>query len=430
VNAATGLVASVLIARGLGPGRLGEYALITSVAGIAALFSDLGIGGTAIRFTAWARKGGDVEGQLAVLRWAFRLRVAMVLAVSAAAFALTPLLADRAWHAPHLTPLMRTSLLIGICGALASIPLLYFQSQQDFRANARVAIAQSSLSFSAVVAIAVLDAWSLWALVLASVGAAVITAVAVQFLVPRRTIFVRGEFSSLRRSGLAWLGAVLRPPALVRPSGQDLDAGPLGGFAIHMVASSAIQLLVLRVDVWLMGALISADEIGLYSVATKFTLPLAMLVGAVHTALLPRASSIRRIEELRAMLARTIRLTALASVACLAYAIIAPLLAPRIFGAPYAPATFLAQVLCLRFCAALLSCPASVAGNSLGLVRVYWVISALQLAAVLALNLLLLPRIGVLAAPISLLIQDVLGAVLVWALVWRRLRPDAEVTPA
>lgn len=429
VNAGTGLVSSVLIARGLGPARLGEYALITSIAGISALFSDLGIGGTAIRYTAWARKSGDGEGQLAILRWAFRLRVAMVLAVSAAAFSLVPFLAESVWHAPHLTPLIRTSLLIGICGALASIPLLYFQSQQNFRANARVAIAQSILSFSAVLVIAVLGAWSLWALVLVSVGAAVITAVSVQFLVPRRTIFLPGEFSSARRSALAWLRAVLRPPALARPSGQELDAGALGGFAIHMVASSAIQLLVLRVDVWLMGAMLSAKEIGLYSVATKFTLPLAMVVGAVHTALLPRASSIRRVEELRAMLVRAFRLTAFASLACVAYAVVAPLLAPRVFGAPYAPATLLAQVLCLRFCAALLSCPASVAGYSLGLVRVYWVISGLQLAVVLTLNLLLLPRIGALAAPIALLVQDVLGAGLVWSLVWRRMRPDAKLTP-
>ena len=52
--AITGFVGSVLIARGLGPARLGEYALVMSVAGLATSLADLGVGQTAIRFAARA----------------------------------------------------------------------------------------------------------------------------------------------------------------------------------------------------------------------------------------------------------------------------------------------------------------------------------------------------------------------------------------
>src|SRR5258705_1863790 len=77
----TGFVTTVLIARGLGPAALGHYGLVLSVAGLTAAFSDMGIGQTAIRYAARAAAEGRTGEQMAVLRWALRLRLALVLLV-------------------------------------------------------------------------------------------------------------------------------------------------------------------------------------------------------------------------------------------------------------------------------------------------------------------------------------------------------------
>src|SRR6266702_2820806 len=81
-----GFLISVLIARGLGPEGMGNYALVLSVSGLAAALSDLGIGQTAIRFASRAASRNESENQLAILRWAFRLRILLVILITFIAY--------------------------------------------------------------------------------------------------------------------------------------------------------------------------------------------------------------------------------------------------------------------------------------------------------------------------------------------------------
>src|SRR5450759_2938469 len=94
----TGIVASALIARGIGASGVGQYALIVSISGFTVALSDLGIGQTAIRYASRAASQNDSESQFAVLRWAFRLRVSLSLVFSFTAFLLAPIIAGGVWH--------------------------------------------------------------------------------------------------------------------------------------------------------------------------------------------------------------------------------------------------------------------------------------------------------------------------------------------
>ena len=71
----TGAITAALIARGLGPFGMGQYALVISISSFTGGLSDMGIGQTAIRYASRAASQGDVEGQFAILRWTFRLRM-------------------------------------------------------------------------------------------------------------------------------------------------------------------------------------------------------------------------------------------------------------------------------------------------------------------------------------------------------------------
>ena len=78
VKSATGFLSSILIARGLGPAGMGQYALILSLTDTVTSLSDLGIGQTALRYASLSASQGDSKGQMAVLRWAARLRLLLV----------------------------------------------------------------------------------------------------------------------------------------------------------------------------------------------------------------------------------------------------------------------------------------------------------------------------------------------------------------
>ena len=418
VAAITGVVGSVLIARGLGPARLGEYALVMSVAGVATSLADLGVGQTAIRFAARAAAEGEPERQLAILRWAFRVRLTLVCIITLGFLLLAPILADQVWRVGGLTPLLRLGLLLGVFAALAAVPMVYFQSIKRFGVNAAVSSGQTLLGFFGLVLVALTGRWSVELVLAVSIVASAIGAVAFLSLVPGRAL-VAGDAGAWVQG--SWWRKLWKSPSFW--GGAPSTEGELtaGGFARFHLLSSVIVMVIQRLDIWLLGIFATRDQIGVYNAASRFALPLVMLLGATTAALWPRAAAVTATSDVRALLGRTVRLSLLVAFVALVYAVWVPQLAPALFGANYSGSILLGQLLSLRYVLAILSAPLGVIGYSLGLVRVYWLVNLLQLATVLTINLVLLPRIGAVGSAIAYLANELVGLAVVGTLTWRRL---------
>ncbi len=409
----TGFVGSILLARGLGASQLGQYALVTSVTTLLVPLSDLGMGMTAIRFAANAHAREQTGLVHAILRWAFRWRIVLVVGCAGACYMLIPYLASDAWRSSELTAIMRFGLLAGVFASIGAVPSIYFQSIRRFGVNSFVQGGQSIATFLGILLVTFLGLWSVSAVIEISVASSALAAAVFLALVPAASLVRRGEWS-------------LRAPTEIRGEGR----GPVGDlidpntFAIFSVGNTVLSLLAQRVDVWLMGVFVTNSAIGAYNVGSRFTLPMAMLVTSIATALLPRVSMKSTREEVRALTAKTVRASALLAAGGAAYSVLVPLLAPLLFGEEYAPSVGLGQLLCLRYAIAFLIAPAGIIGYSLGLVRTYWLINAVQLAVVVTLNLLLLPRIGPYASAIALIVHESISLVWVGTLLWRKLKSD------
>ena len=412
----TGVVTSVLIARGLGAAGMGQYALVLSICGLTAQLSDLGIGRTAVRFAARAAALGETCLQMAVLRWAFRIRMSMALLMSVVAFILAPWISQRFWHAADLAPIVRLGLWIGILGALAAVPTVYFQALKRFRVNATVTVVQTLLTFIGILILAFLRHWSVTAVIQVSVVTTALGAFIFLVLVPKAALFTVEDLRKPFRSALAGLW---KAPDQSAVSATSLDNTGPTTFAFYMVLSSVATAVILRADVWLMGYFLDKPQIGIYQVATRFTLPLTMLLGALNTALWPRASALTSADATLRLLRGTFKLTALTAACGLLYAAFVPLLMPWLFGSEYATGILLGQLLCLRYCVALLMCPIQVIGYSLGLVRIYWLVNLLQLTVTVTMNVLLLPRMGAVGSAIALIANDVVGFAMIGGLILR-----------
>ena len=72
-------------------------------------------------------------------------------------------------------------------------------------------------------------------------------------------------------------------------------------------------------------------------------------------------------------------------------------------------------------CLSILICPVGVVGYSLGLVRVYWIINLFQLTLVVLIDLALLPRLGPLGAAIALVINEIVGFLIAGWIILRRI---------
>jgi hypothetical protein len=281
-----------------------------------------------------------------------------------------------------------------------------------------VTVGQTLISFAGIIIIAWLSIWSVQAILVATLVGAGIGTIAFLLMVPRAALATgtEGFLPSARR-----IRDLLRGPAqVIGPAEPGVDAIP-GVFAGFNLVSMVLAMIITRADVWMMGLLLPKHDLGVYNVASRFALPLAIILNAINAALWPRASGAKSLTETVAMLKQTFRLSFIVALCATAYALVAPLLAPVLFGEAYAGSRTLAQILSLRCALAILISPIGVIGYSLGMVRVYWWINMVQLAAVLAINFIFLPRIGPMASALALIANEIIGVSLAGGMMLRRI---------
>ena len=393
---------SVLIARGLGVENLGKYALITSFASLITGFSDLGINQTAIRFASRAVSKNDDELQHAVLRWALRIRFALVLGLFILSYFISEVVARNFWNSPDLISLIRLNLLIVLLNVFSSIPIIYFQSKRLFGKNAVVAIGQSMINFAGIAYIALTGNWTIYNVVIVTVVSNLIGMFVFLVIVPKGAIFKTSDFGDGLRK-------IFRAPKEHYLHETEVDKTTAESFAFFMVITSIIVILTMQADVWLMGKYLSKDQIGIYNVATKMALPLMMFLNAFNTVLWPRASSATNIADTMALLKKTVKTSAVIFLLVLVYSIAAPLLIRFIYGESYSASILLSMILCFRYGISILVCPIGIIGYNLGFVRIYWKVNLIQLIFVVLINVILLPLIGVYASALALIANELTG---------------------
>jgi O-antigen/teichoic acid export membrane protein len=344
--------------------------------------------------------------------------------ISIIGFIIAPTIATYVWHTPALGPLIRLGLLIGVFGALAHVPSIYFQSLKRFHINSVVLSGQALISLSGILTLALLRHWSVQAVIVVSIITTGIGAFVFLVLIPKRALVSVG---SHRFSAWKVLSGFWRSPALAVAGERNVSATESPNvFAFYMLLSSVFVMLAVKADVWLMGAFLNPKAVGVYNAAMRFTLPLVVVLNAINTALWPRASSLTSIDQMRALLVRAFGGSLVVALFGAIYSLAVPPIAPLLFGTAYQKSVVPGQVLCLGYVAAIFVCPAGVVGYALGMVRLYWFINLVQLLVVIGSLVLLLPRIGPLGAALAFVANATVGGVLCGAWLWRRFRGTLE----
>jgi O-antigen/teichoic acid export membrane protein len=415
----TGVITAALIARGLGPFGMGQYALVISISTFTLGLSDMGIGQTAIRYASRAASQGDAEAQFAILRWTFRLRMLFVLSLSLVVFVLAPTIAGTIWHDPSLTPLLQLSLLIGIFGTLAHVPIIYSQSIRRFRMNSIIQVAQALISFAGILLVAFFALWHVELIIIVSVIATLIGALAFITVTPKAAFF---KFDTSWRSIHFKLRGVLTPPATNGAETSALDSSSIGSFARFNFVDQMVSVLAINAPVWVMGIFLIKSQIGIYAVASYVGVPISILVSAVTTALWPRVAAATTLKRNEDLLRTAMLLTIVTVIGALFYAVFAPLLVPFVFGGGYASGILVAQVLCFGWCIYLFTVPFGLVGYNFGVVRISWLINTGVLIIIIAINVWLLPIIGPLAAASAFVISTAFSAACNGIFVWKKMR--------
>ncbi len=184
-------------------------------------------------------------------------------------------------------------------------------------------------------------------------------------------------------------------------------------YGIPAFGIDVLRTLSTQVDQALVIRLLTASELGLYTVALSASRLLSIVQASLSTVLLPRASGLA-LEEALPLIGRAARLTFAITGCCAVLAAITfPFLIPRLYGAAFLPAVPIAQVLTAEVTIADLTYILAQAFLTSGRPGIVSILQGVGLAAALPLMLMLIPRFGLLGAALSLLASTILRLVFV-----------------
>ncbi|MRR35325.1 flippase [bacterium] len=369
VGLISGLGASIILARALGPEGKGQFSLLQLVPALLYTAANLGLPGAVVYVSA--RNHSD---RRSVLRQGLMLAAVAQAVVALIFVLLLPYIHDAFFPGVPRWALIGFALL-SVPSAMAQIWYLrLLSSGKTVRASA---ISQApQIGFAALLIPSALASQVSLAL---AAGLGIVTKLA---------------------SSVA-MGVAAREPRSPVATHPTSHVPSLLRFGLKAWASNALTFLNYRQDMLVVSFFLGASGVGLYSLAVTLVELLWYLPNAFADALFPKVTAIQAAEASR-LTAQIVRLTTLVmAVEVVAIGVAAPFFVKWVFGAPF--------VACLSALYALL--PGAIAMgvakvlssdlSGRGLVHYSMISSVVNLAVNLTANLLLVPKVGIVGAGIA-----------------------------
>jgi O-antigen/teichoic acid export membrane protein len=250
-----GAVTSMVVARNITPSDYGVVGFAWIIIAFLSQFSDLGVGNAVIR---------RPELQPQTVRTAFTLKLVLGFGACAGAFLIAPF-ARHLFDHPATGNVIRVLSLTFLVSTIGFIPQVMLTREMNYRAlmipGVAGAVAQCILAVTLV-----LHGWSYWAVVIGSVGAALVSGIAMQ-LIARIPVGLDFNLSDTKE--------FLR-------------------FGIPLFGSGILIFLILNSDNFLVGESMGSIKLGYYAIAfTWGSFVCGILSATVNNVLFPALSAMQ-----------------------------------------------------------------------------------------------------------------------------------------
>ena len=411
MSALLGAVTSGLYARTLGVNEYGVLSLIISIMTVMIAFSDLGIGGSIVRFGSEMIARGDGEGFRSVLTVALKAKLALsAIVIAAAVIFLKPIVAIVFTHVDSsITVYFLMSLVAAAFGMLAALFPPIFQSHRHFRTLAAVTISQPLLKVAVLVvylygfvvtSLRVQDA--LWIEIGTGAGFLLIS----YLCAPRRVLSFRKSDPRLRARMLSfnkWLSLY---------------------YLLNLVGG--------RLDLFFVGGLADANALGMYSAASKIASVVVIVTNSYLLVLLPELSSALTPDAIRKKQRHSILIVALFALGIILLGVTADIAVEIVFGPKFAGTGAMIRIMCVGLLCIVAGYPLNATLFAWGRSEVFPIISGAGIAALIAGNAFFVPRMGASGAALAFSLSGIVGiltsCVLYFFHLNKRARESADVT--
>jgi O-antigen/teichoic acid export membrane protein len=399
VQVTTGLfttAVTLFLVRALGARGFGLFALALGVARLAVIAADVGIPLSVARFLA--ETGGDRRSAAGLLRDALRLKLVTAAVVAAGVFAAAGPI-SRAYGQPALAWPLR-----GIAFSLFAESLfgLYFAALIALGRNAvnlRVTFIESFVEAGAIITLVALGAGAPGAAFGRAVGYTVGALVATRAVY---RLFGRALFAT-------------------RSAGRTRE---IATYAAPMVVASGVYTFYSQIDVMIVGAILGTHAAGIFAAPMQLVVPLTYIGQALANSVSPRQAASDLGPNVQAF-TTSLRWLIIVQAALLAPIIVWPEeIAHLLLGTQFAQSAEilrgLAAFIFLRGLGPLISTTVNYLGRARQ--RIPIVLGALAVMA--AIDIVLLPRIGIVAAAIGASVAYSLYVPAHFVVCWRELGID------
>jgi O-antigen/teichoic acid export membrane protein len=393
-----GLVASLVIARGLGPAVYGVYAVLAATVAITSTLAEGGLTEAAVLRMAklWPAQATQVRQRGAAFFW---LRLGLAAVVIGLACGLAPLLAhallnlngadDAAW--------VRWALLGVVATAASGAVGAMLQATGRFGRMSSLTLLNTALTAVLAIGLAATGSLTLLsALVVLGIGTSLVTFAVGARLLPH--------------------GWSLAPPAL---RALRAEAGQLVRTGRWLWLASLCAMLAANLDIVLLNRFSAAATVGAYALAVSLASKADLVNQSLYTVLLPGVAVLGSRAQVLAYLRRGLLRSGLICLGLLALLPLAEPLVVLIYGPAFAPAAGLLRWLLLVVIFDVLATPIVLLPLAYGQARVLAAADGARGITLGLVALLLLPIFGPTGAVVARFAARLVGASVAVAAVWR-----------
>ncbi len=266
---------TIFLVRRLGSDGYGVFALATGIGAIVVILADLGLSQATARFLAESQDDPAIVRHL--VGEAFKLKIAVALAVSVLLAVVAGPIAD-AYGIGELETALRIVAIAVFGQSLMFLGLAYFEAGGRNEGAVVLGAAESFTETATTIALVLLGAGITGALAGRAIGYTV-AALLAMWLVIR----------ALRASA---------GPIVPRPTGQ---ARRILNYALSLSVIDGVMTLFTRVDVLMVGAYLSAGAAGIFEAPLRLTIPLQYVGNAIASGFAPRLAGAGPVAEREAV---------------------------------------------------------------------------------------------------------------------------------
>jgi len=367
VTAVLGFVYTIIMARNLAPAAFGVFSALTSLVAITFSFGDLGIGPAIINFLP---KQKDKKDKIIETGYWFEYFVGFIIFLTFCFLAKFSSLLVPGSLPEHMV----------LIGSLAFNYILIGYSQAIF--TARREFFRFSISQIVDAAIKIF-----FVILFFRIGELTIsTALLANFI----SVVISLVFTFW--DGLWQIKARFDVPTFSH----------LFEFSKWIAISRLFSVLISRIDIVMLNVLSGSFQAGIYSAASRITLIFALIISSLGSVINPRFSEFKDLRETKKYIGKLILLITSICFLILITIYFAKGIVMFVFGSPYSEAATVFQFLGLSMIPFLFSViTTSTLLYTFGQAKFYAQLTAFQVAIVVFLNWLLIPKMGVYAPVVS-----------------------------